>query len=97
MDTQKTVLELLATGLTQQELADLVPCSQSLIAAFANGTRGKQTSMQIGNSLLRLHGARCEKAKRGGSQRNAKNRSTTPIAVAAENDAVAEVIATGAA
>lgn len=63
MDTKQTVLDLLATGVTQQELADMVPCSQSLIAAFANGTRGKQPSMHIGNQLLRLHKKLCGKRK----------------------------------
>ena len=33
MDTKQTVLDLLATGITQQELADMVPCSQSLPAS----------------------------------------------------------------
>ena len=59
MDTKQTVLDLLATGITQKELADMVPCSQSLIAAFANGTRGKQPSMVIGNQLLSLHKKLC--------------------------------------
>jgi transcriptional regulator with XRE-family HTH domain len=63
MDTQKITLDLLATGLTQQELAALVPCSQSLIAAFASGARGKQPSMVIGNSLLKLHRSRCTKPR----------------------------------
>jgi len=59
MNIKQTVRDLLATGLTQHELAALVPCSQSLIAAFAAGTRGKQPSMLIGNSLVRLHQTRC--------------------------------------
>lgn len=60
MDTKKTVEQLLATGLTQAQLADLVPCSQSLIAAFVGGTRGKQTSFVIVDRLKKLHKARCK-------------------------------------
>ncbi|MBF8177833.1 hypothetical protein [Herminiimonas contaminans] len=59
MDTKKTVEELLATGLTQAQLAELVPCSQSLIAAFVGGSRGKQTSFVIVDRLQKLHAIRC--------------------------------------
>ena len=59
MDTQKITSELLASGLTQQELADLVPCGQSTIAAYLAGTRGSRPSMQIGGRLEQLHKERC--------------------------------------
>lgn len=60
MDTQKLATELLATGLTQSQLAELVPCSQSLIAALVSGARGKQTSFVIASRLQKLHAARCK-------------------------------------
>jgi transcriptional regulator with XRE-family HTH domain len=59
MDTKKITNELLATGLTEQELADLVRCSQPTINAFRHGTRGARPSMQIGTKLLELHKERC--------------------------------------
>jgi hypothetical protein len=67
MDTitpQQMVRELTATGLTQQDLADLVPCSRSLIAAMARGARGKRPSYEIGIALERLHARLCR--RRGG-------------------------------
>jgi transcriptional regulator with XRE-family HTH domain len=59
MDIQKITRELLATGMTQQKLAELVPCSQSMISAFLNGTRGAKPSFAIGAKLLELHKERC--------------------------------------
>lgn len=55
MDMQKITSELIDTGLTQQELAVLVPCSQSTISAFLNGNRGSRPSLVIGHRLLQLH------------------------------------------
>jgi predicted transcriptional regulator len=63
MDTQKITSELLATGLKQHELADLIPCSQSLISALLRGERGSRLSFQIGQRLLALHKRRCTKRK----------------------------------
>lgn len=60
MDTQKITSDLLASGLTQQELADLVPCGQSTIAAYLAGTRGSRPSKQIGDRLEQLHADRCQ-------------------------------------
>ena len=62
MDTQKITSELLETGLTEKELADLVPCSQSTINAFRNGKRGQRPSLAIGVRLLDLHSERCSLA-----------------------------------
>lgn len=62
MDTQKITSDLLASGLTQQELADLVPCGQSTIAAYFAGTRGSRPSKQIGDRLEQLHAERCQAA-----------------------------------
>jgi predicted transcriptional regulator len=59
MDTQKTVQELLSTGLTQKQLAVLVPCSQSLISALKNGERGSRLSFHVGQRLTYLHKKRC--------------------------------------
>lgn len=61
MDTQKITQDLLATKLTQAELAELVPCSQSLINAFLNGKRGSRPSKAIGDRLEVLHAQRCLK------------------------------------
>lgn len=60
MDTKKITSDLLASGLTQQELADLVPCGQSTIAAYLAGTRGSRPSKQIGDRLEQLHADRCQ-------------------------------------
>lgn len=59
MDPQKITQDLLATGLTQQQLADLALCSQSTINAFAGGRRGLRPSLAIGMRLLALHQDRC--------------------------------------
>jgi DNA-binding XRE family transcriptional regulator len=59
MDTQNKVIEILKTGLTQQQLADLVPCGQSTISAYAKGTRGTRPSMQIGMRLASIFEDRC--------------------------------------
>jgi predicted transcriptional regulator len=59
MDTKKYTSDLIATGLTQQELADRLECSQSTIAAYLNGTRGRNLSKAIGDKLERLHRKLC--------------------------------------
>lgn len=63
MDTQKITSELLASGLTQQELASMARCSQSLISALVRGERGARLSFEIGNRLINLHKRRCPKRK----------------------------------
>lgn len=64
MNIQLIVSDLLKTVPSQQELADLVPCSQSAIAAFLKGKRGKiRPSMVIGMRLVELHKQRCKKQK----------------------------------
>jgi predicted transcriptional regulator len=63
MDFQKITSELLGTGLTEQQLADLVPCSQPTINAFRHGKRGARPSMLIGTRLLELHKQRCVKRR----------------------------------
>jgi predicted transcriptional regulator len=59
MDTQKITSDLIKSGLTQQQLADLVPCGQSTIAAYLAGTRGARPSKAIGDRLEQLHAERC--------------------------------------
>lgn len=61
MDTKKITSELLATGLTQQELADKAECSQSLISALLRGERGTRLSFEIGSRLVKLHKRLCSK------------------------------------
>jgi transcriptional regulator with XRE-family HTH domain len=65
MDTKKITSDLLSSGLTQRQLADLVPCSQSTIAAFINGTRGSNPTYVIATRLLALHAERCGVATNG--------------------------------
>ncbi len=69
MDIKKITLELLETGMTQQELADLANCSQSTINAFAKGKRGSRPTLDLGLRLLTLHQERCaaDTAKRRAS------------------------------
>jgi transcriptional regulator with XRE-family HTH domain len=62
MDIQKSVSELLGTGLTQDELAGLVPCGQSTINAYFKGKRGKRPSLEIGQRIIELHRQRCQHA-----------------------------------
>lgn len=64
MDMQKIVSDLLATELTQAQLAELVPCSQATINAFLHGDRGKRPSFAIGLRLNNLHTKRCLSKKR---------------------------------
>lgn len=59
MDTQKITQDLVNSGLTQQELADLIPCAQSTISAYLAGTRGSRPSKFIGDRLEQLHAERC--------------------------------------
>jgi predicted transcriptional regulator len=59
MNIQKIISELLSSGLTQQELASLVPCSQSLISALLRGERGSRLSFQVGQGLMDIHRKRC--------------------------------------
>jgi len=60
---QIIVSDLIATGLTQQELADMVPCGQSTISAYLKGNRGTNPSYQIGKQLEVLHKKFCSKKK----------------------------------
>jgi predicted transcriptional regulator len=69
MDTQKITSDLIKSGLTQQQLADLVPCGQSTIAAYLAGTRGARPSKQIGDRLEQLHAERCLPVKAMPSRR----------------------------
>jgi transcriptional regulator with XRE-family HTH domain len=41
MDIQNLVIELKAKGLTQQQIATAVPCSQSTISDIENGVIGQ--------------------------------------------------------
>lgn len=59
MDTKKITEELLATGLTQKALADIVPCSQAAISAFSRGIRGQRPTLTIGLRLMVLHQELC--------------------------------------
>lgn len=84
MDFQKITSELIATGLTQQELAGLVPCSQPTISAFLMGTRGSRPSLQIGTRLLELHKDRVLKAgeQQAGRRKDDVEPKVTEVAAA---------------
>jgi len=64
MDTQTIVKELLATGLSQTELAKLAGCSPNTITQYASGVRGQRPSFAIGTKLLSLHKARCRNRRK---------------------------------
>ena len=55
MTAQQKIVEILDSGLTQQQVAGLIGCSQSLISALKKGRRGAHISKEIGDSLDRLH------------------------------------------
>jgi transcriptional regulator with XRE-family HTH domain len=55
MDMKTTVEQILATGITQADLAGRVPCSQALISAFLQGKRGQNVTYLIGSRLNELH------------------------------------------
>ncbi|OXI45836.1 transcriptional regulator [Burkholderia sp. AU17457] len=57
MDIQIAITELLRSGMTQAQLAKLIPCSQSLVSALLNGTRGARTSHKIASRVVELHGS----------------------------------------
>jgi transcriptional regulator with XRE-family HTH domain len=76
MDMKKIVSELLSTGLTQQQLADLVNCKQPTINAFLHGKRGKRPTLEIGSGLLDLYSERVEKRK---PSRRTKKQKQEPI------------------
>lgn len=66
MDIQKAVSDLLGSGLTQSQLAGLIPCSQSLISALLRGARGSRVSFAIADRVRALHRERCaQPAKEG--------------------------------
>jgi len=78
MDTQKITSDLIKSGLTQQQLADLVPCGQSTIAAYLAGTRGSRPSKFIGDRLEELHAQRCALAPESPPQRRATDAEPEP-------------------
>ena len=42
-------------NMTQQEIADSVPCSQNYISDLKTGKKGKRVSYEIANGLKELH------------------------------------------
>lgn len=55
MDIQIAITELLASGLTQQQLARMLGCSQPAVSAYARGDRGSRISMVLGERIASLH------------------------------------------
>jgi hypothetical protein len=64
MTYQITVDEILATGLTQAQLASIVPCSQTAISSLRTGLRGKRISKFLGDRLDQIHKERCTPPKK---------------------------------
>ena len=62
MNWKLIVSELLATGLTQQQLAELAGCSQNMISDLRLGKKGERLGYSIGKSLVDLHQERCAPA-----------------------------------
>jgi predicted transcriptional regulator len=76
MNPQSTVADILASGLTQTQLAGLIPCSQSQISSLLTGTRGTRISKRIGDRLEEIHAERCateEAATRKQARRQAES------------------------
>lgn len=61
MEPKNHVAEILDTGLTQAQLAEMVPCSQSLISSLLTGARGSNISKRIGDRLEAIHAELCSK------------------------------------
>ena len=59
MNWKKITLDLLGTGLTQTQLAELVDCSQNMISDLSLGKKGERLSYKIGKKLTDLHQQRC--------------------------------------
>jgi predicted transcriptional regulator len=76
MSPQTTVAEILASGLTQMELASLVPCSQSAVSSLLTGARGARISKRIGDRLEEIHFERC--VKRKSSKRRNRKAASVP-------------------
>lgn len=55
---QSIVNDLREEGLTQQQIADAVPCSQNYISNISKGICGKRPSHDIAQGLLALHKAK---------------------------------------
>ena len=57
-NTQKITQEILATGMTQAELAKEVGCTQGLISAYVLGNRGKTPKYTTYARLLEIYAER---------------------------------------
>ena len=60
LTTQSKVLAILASGITQCELAKMIKCSQPTIATYAAGTRGENISMRFGVALDEVYKKQCK-------------------------------------
>lgn len=52
---QTIITDLQERGMTQQEIADAIPCSQNYISDLSRGIKGKRLSYEIAQGLLALH------------------------------------------
>lgn len=57
MDWKTIIKDLKDRGLTQEEIANKVGCSQNYISDLYNGKRGQALSYSIGQKLVQLHGS----------------------------------------
>lgn len=62
MNIQSIVQDLLASGLTQTEIAAKCDCAQSRISEIANG-RAANVSFALGTALVALHKSRKRRIK----------------------------------
>lgn len=59
MTPQAQVAAILATDLTQAQLASIVPCSQTSISSLLTGKRGNRISKTLGDRIEAIYVERC--------------------------------------
>jgi predicted transcriptional regulator len=71
MDIQQKVKEILDSGLTQTEVADIVKCSQATISDLATGKQ-TTTELHLGLRIIELHK---ERTRKNGKRKSPGRRS----------------------
>lgn len=62
---EKIISDLIASGLTQREIASRVGISQAHVSDLSLGRRGKRIGFEVGKALSDLHEHRCGKKRKG--------------------------------
>lgn len=78
MSYQTKITEIVATGLTQVQLAAIVPCSQSAISSLHTGKRGNRISKFLGDRLDEIHRERCAPAPKKSKRNSGKLHAGPP-------------------